>query len=265
MSEPATADLDIARVDAADYPHRSLEAVEGRGGGFQAVIRRGVLNEIHRHGEATPEVEICGVLVGNVYRDPSGPYLLIDASIRGDAADNHAAQVTFKAETWQKIQAVMDRDHPDSRIVGWYHTHPGFGIFLSGMDLFIQDNFFNLPWQVAFVYDPVAAEEGMFFWRQGKAERGEFLIDESLSEGEAHAAESDAQAKLEKQEALADRLRFSNRAKNFAASIPPRLAAAIVIGIFLVSFFIASAMLTYRQLNGDGTPAPNASAEAGKQ
>ena len=49
----------------------------------------------------------------------------------------------------------MDAEHSEERIVGWYHTHPGFGIFLSGMDLFIQDHFFNLPWQVAFVYDPL--------------------------------------------------------------------------------------------------------------
>ena len=55
-------------------------------------------------------------------------------------------------------------------MIGWYHTHPGFGIFLSDMDVFICDNFFNLPWQVAFVYDPLGGDEGNFVWRAGQAE-----------------------------------------------------------------------------------------------
>src|SRR5439155_15730472 len=63
-------------------------------------------------------------------------------------------------------------------------------IFLSGMDLFIQDNFFNLPWQVAFVYDPLGKDEGMFIWRHGKPEREPFLIqDVELKDG-AQAGDS---------------------------------------------------------------------------
>ena len=124
------------------------------------------------------DAEICGVLVGNVYRDLWGLFLLVDDCIRGDRADNKATQVTFKAETWNHIHEVMEREHPHQKIVGWYHTHPGFGIFLSGMDLFIQHNFFNLPWQVAFVYDPVGRDEGAFVWRNGKPEREDFLVQD---------------------------------------------------------------------------------------
>ena len=43
------------------------------------------------------------------------------------------------------------------------------------MDNFIQDNFFNEPWQIATVYDPHADEEGTFFWRGGKSERESIL------------------------------------------------------------------------------------------
>ena len=35
------------------------------------------------------------------------------------------------------------------KIVGWYHTHPGFGVEFSEMDLFIQQNFFGGPAQIA--------------------------------------------------------------------------------------------------------------------
>jgi len=187
MSESATKtsnpSLDVASVVAAEFPRREIERLEGaREPRFQAVIKQSVLEDIHAHGKASPEAEICGVLVGNVFHDSFAPYLLIHASIRGDQAQERAAQVTFKAETWTHIQSVMERDHTDAKIIGWYHTHPGFGIFLSGMDLFIQDNFFNLPWQVAFVYDPSSSEEGLFVWRGGKSERESFLMQRDTDE-----------------------------------------------------------------------------------
>jgi proteasome lid subunit RPN8/RPN11 len=55
-------------------------------------------------------------------------------------------------------------------MVGWYHTHPGFGIFLSGMDLFIHQNFFTQLWHVAFVLDPRARTSGFFTWNRHKSE-----------------------------------------------------------------------------------------------
>jgi proteasome lid subunit RPN8/RPN11 len=122
------------------------------------------------------------VLVGNVFQDEQGPYLHIEASIRGQHAGNLAAQVTFTGETWSHIHDQMEKHHAGRSILGWYHTHPGFGIFLSAMDLFIQDNFFNLPWQVAHVYDPVADDEGMFVWQAGKPVRAPFLVEEDADE-----------------------------------------------------------------------------------
>ena len=74
------------------------------------------------------------------------------------------------------FMAHRDRQHPDKKFIGWYHTHPGFGIFLSGMDDFIQANWFSEPWQIALVYDPTSEEEGIFVWRDGKTVGEPFLI-----------------------------------------------------------------------------------------
>jgi proteasome lid subunit RPN8/RPN11 len=144
---------------------------------FQVVIRDDALAVMNAHAASNTKVEVCGVMVGRVYSDDFGCYLLIHAAIQGDEASSKAAQVTFTAKTWAHIHEVMDRDYPEDRLAGWYHTHPGFDVFLSGMDHFIQDNFFNLPWQVAFVLDPLAKDTGMFVWRDGKTEREEILIE----------------------------------------------------------------------------------------
>jgi proteasome lid subunit RPN8/RPN11 len=134
----------------------------------QVVIRQSALNQIHRHGKSTTEVEVCGVLVGDLYRDERGPFVYVEACILGTRAASHSAQVTFTAETWTDIQMTLDKEYAGRRIVGWYHTHPGFGIFLSAMDMFIHENFFNGCDQLALVFDPLQAEEGLFVWRGGQ-------------------------------------------------------------------------------------------------
>jgi len=142
----------------------------------QVIFKQSVLNDIYTHGRGAPEIEVCGVLVGNVYHDAMGPFVFVEANIRGNFSSGKAAQVTFTAKTWAHIQDVMDRDYPDLRILGWYHTHPGHGIFLSDMDLFIHKNFFSLPWHLAFVFDPQNQEEGLFAWRTGNMLIESFVV-----------------------------------------------------------------------------------------
>jgi len=117
---------------------------------------------IAEHATSNTRIELCGVLVGQVLRDSLGLFLVIEDIVRGKDADNHPARVTFTQQTWAQIFSELDREHQGRRILGWYHTHPGFGVFLSPMDRFIQENFFNLPWQVAFVVDPLSGDEGLF-------------------------------------------------------------------------------------------------------
>ncbi|QDU93377.1 Mov34/MPN/PAD-1 family protein [Lignipirellula cremea] len=177
-AEPDDASLppDLDRAATDDWPARSIPPT-AKTGAVRIVMRQSVLNQIHEHGLSSPDAEICGVFVGRGYRDPQGPFVYIEHIIRGQHSDSHAAQVTFTAETWNHIHNRLDADFPELRILGWYHTHPGFGVFLSGMDRFIQENYFSGSDQMAFVYDPHSGEEGLFVWREGEAVRDSFLIE----------------------------------------------------------------------------------------
>lgn len=168
---------DLAQAITSNWPSHSFPLSGQREPGTRVVIRQSVLNEIHRHGQSRTDVEVCGVLVGNGYQDVDDAFVYVEASIRGEHAGNQLAQVTFTAETWCHIQEVMDREHSGRRIVGWYHTHPGFGIFLSPMDLFIHENFFGGPEQLALVYDPLGGDEGVFVWRDGQPVREPVLVE----------------------------------------------------------------------------------------
>ena len=130
-------------------------------------IAAGVVQHIHRHARSEMSAEICGVLIG----EESDGITVIEASIEGDGAAKGGTHVTFTQDAWAHIYSVKDREYPEKRIVGWYHSHPGFGIFLSQQDLFIHENFFSSPAQVAWVYDPHSDEEGCFGWVDGKVKR----------------------------------------------------------------------------------------------
>lgn len=94
--------------------------------------------------------------------------ILVVGAIEARFSEATRASLTFTHETWQYIGEVMEQRYPEERIVGWFHTHPGFGVFLSGHDMFIHKHFFDQPWQVAYVIDPVAQSRGFFRWEGGE-------------------------------------------------------------------------------------------------
>ena len=143
----------------------------------RTLILQSVINEIKEHGRSSMNQEVCGVLVGNLCWD-NGAYLLIDARIEGKFADHQTGSVTFTSETWDFIHQELAEKYSNKKIVGWYHTHPGFGIFLSNMDVFIHENFFGIKWQPAYVYDPQAETDGFFFWNDQNLDCGKIVVIE---------------------------------------------------------------------------------------
>jgi proteasome lid subunit RPN8/RPN11 len=128
--------------------------------GTELRIQGEVVRQIRQHARGSMKAEVCGVLIGSEQEDAT----VIEACISGAKAVQGGAHVTFTQDTWEHIYAIKDRDYPNDRIVGWYHSHPGFGVFLSEHDAFIHRNFFSAPKQVAWVYDPHSDEEGCFGW-----------------------------------------------------------------------------------------------------
>jgi len=131
------------------------------------VMESEVARKIRQHARTSMKAEVCGVLIGSMDEER----MVVEACIAGINAAQGGAHVTFTQDTWEHIYKIKDKQYPDEKIVGWYHSHPGFGVFLSEHDLFIQENFFSNPQQVAWVYDPHTDEEGCFGWIGGKIEK----------------------------------------------------------------------------------------------
>jgi len=154
---------------------------------LRIAIAPGAHAAVQTHAKSSLDKEICGVLLGKPMKDAQGLWLVIEDVIEGKAAQGSEAKVTFTPDAWEHIFKEQEIRDPSLKMVGWYHTHPRFGIFLSHYDQFIHQNFFAVePWMVAYVVDPVQDEEGFFFWHRGKTKRVErFWIGDThrLSDG----------------------------------------------------------------------------------
>ena len=134
---------------------------------------------IERHALRDTSVELGGILLGKECLDDltGEPFVWVTQSLEAKHYENTQASFTYTHDSWEEITRERDQAFPDLDIVGWYHTHPDFGVFLSSHDLFIHSNFFGQPLQLAYVVDPIRQTRNFFQWRDGRMEQvGGFWI-----------------------------------------------------------------------------------------
>ena len=175
-------------------------------------LRDGVMSEIERHAFSDTAREVGGILVGSI----NGRSATVTGVIPALRATSGSANVTFTHEVWEDVHATIAADFPEQRIVGWYHTHPGFGIFLSEYDRFIQTNFFSDPAMRALVVDPLAGEAGWFEW-----------VNSSITPGETFPTETPA---VRPPGAPASAAASSSTSRTSRAAAVLGTAAALVVG-----------------------------------
>jgi proteasome lid subunit RPN8/RPN11 len=133
-------------------------------------VRKTALEQAKHHSRSVLNKEVGGILLGQMIHQPAGPIkVVIVGIVRANKAISRPSSLNFTPEAWADIWNHIDHDplYSDEktwRIVGWYHTHPSYGIFLSSYDLYIQENFFKQPGHVALVLDPVFPRVGFFCW-----------------------------------------------------------------------------------------------------
>ena len=127
---------------------------------FPVYIQEEILEQIKKLSKDS-EKEIFGYLIGKILKWKDKIYIIIQEQlfIKGAIDSNQfsTSQIEGKAGEYEKkFQTLkINRSDNDLRVVGWWHSHPGFGSFLSATDLHTQEYFFPEPYQVALVVDPI--------------------------------------------------------------------------------------------------------------
>lgn len=143
-------------------------------------IHQDVYKEMEKYASSDTAHELGTIMIGKYSEDMGKMYVVISDFIYAKYTDASVSTLTFTHETWDYVHKEHDEKYPYKKIVGWQHTHPGYGIFLSNYDMFIQENFFNLSFQVAYVIDPIQHLRGFFQWKNGKVEKlkGFYIYDD---------------------------------------------------------------------------------------
>jgi proteasome lid subunit RPN8/RPN11 len=174
---------------------------------------------IERHALADTSVELGGILLGKECVDEASgvPFVWITQSLEAKHYANTQASFTYTHDSWEEITRERDRLFPDLDIVGWYHTHPSFGIFLSHHDLFIHRHFFAQPLQVAYVVDPIQQSRGFFQWRGG-----------NMAQVEGFYLTAERGDRIALARVANDLENFSNPQEHGGGALSPRLEAELI-------------------------------------
>lgn len=171
---------DVESQESVQLPMNFLTFGEIENDDVKIYIKQDVYKALEKFSCSDTGKELGSILLGNYGVEHGKTHVIISDYIEAKYTDASASTLTFTHETWDYIHSEHENKFSDKKIVGWQHTHPNYGIFLSNYDMFIQENFFNLPFQVAYVIDPIQNLRGFFQWKNGKVEKlkGYYIYDD---------------------------------------------------------------------------------------
>ncbi|PHH51846.1 26S proteasome regulatory subunit rpn11 [Ceratocystis fimbriata CBS 114723] len=111
-----------------------------------------------RHGRAGVPMEVMGLMLGEFVDDFTVRVVDVFAMPQsGTSVSVEAVDPIFQT----KMMEMLKQTGRPETVVGWYHSHPGFGCWLSSVDIQTQQSFEQLtPRAVAVVIDPIQSVKG---------------------------------------------------------------------------------------------------------
>ncbi|GAA5886457.1 hypothetical protein JCM5296_001913 [Sporobolomyces johnsonii] len=111
-----------------------------------------------KHGRAGVPLEVMGLMLGDFVDEFTVRVIDVFAMPQsGTGVSVEAVDPVFQT----KMLDMLKQTGRPEMVVGWYHSHPGFGCWLSSVDVNTQQSFEQLnPRAVAVVIDPIQSVKG---------------------------------------------------------------------------------------------------------
>jgi len=111
-----------------------------------------------KHGRAGVPMEVMGLMLGQFVDEFTINCVDVFAMPQsGTGVSVEAVDPVFQT----KMLDMLRQTGRPEMVVGWYHSHPGFGCWLSGVDMGTQNSFEALNQRaVALVVDPIQSVKG---------------------------------------------------------------------------------------------------------
>ncbi|KAI8819906.1 26S proteasome non-ATPase regulatory subunit 14 [Fimicolochytrium jonesii] len=134
--------VDTPTVDTAEMVHISSLA----------------LLKMLKHGRAGVPMEVMGLMLGEFVDDYT--VRVIDVFAMPQSGTGVSVEAVDPVFQTKMVDMLKQTGRPEM-VVGWYHSHPGFGCWLSSVDINTQQSFEALNQRaVAVVVDPIQSVKG---------------------------------------------------------------------------------------------------------
>lgn len=116
------------------------------------------LLKILKHGRAGVPMEVMGLMLGEFVDEYTIRIVdVFSMPQSGNSVSVEAVDPVYQTNMLEELKKTGRHE----MVVGWYHSHPGFGCWLSGTDVNTQKSFEQLsPRAVGVVVDPIQSVKG---------------------------------------------------------------------------------------------------------
>jgi len=121
------------------------------------------MDVIAQHVNAAWARRVGGILLGRTRNSSVTVQAALPAHV-----EEHRGEIAFLPEVWEQTYDTLIARYPGSRIVGWYHSHPGSAPILSDYDRRLHSVLFSEAPSVALVLDPVSQKSAWYGWVLGR-------------------------------------------------------------------------------------------------
>ncbi len=133
----------------------------------------------HARESAAHNLESMGLLVGSAHRYNGRSFVIITHYLTAQNAST-AVSVRFSEQAFRPlVKEFASRLQENQLLVGWLHSHPSYGCFLSATDVKTQQTYFGEAFNVAFVVDPLQRDA------DGEPHLRAYRLDSTTSKGYA--------------------------------------------------------------------------------
>ena len=166
MSANETMGIKSSRMPLSQSQLWIVRGMENKGAkpALNVFITQNAYVRMCAHAGSDLDNEVGGWMAGKHCQDSiSGEsFIVIDTILLAQYTNQGPAHLTFTGDSQVEMLNTLETSYPNKVLVGWYHTHPRMGVFLSQWDIWLHQNFFPEPWQVALVIEPFSSIGGVF-------------------------------------------------------------------------------------------------------
>ncbi len=141
------------------------------GSGGSVIVAQDAFDEVQQFLKLDVKREHGGFLLGGIIEGAFQTHnfaTFVDSVIPCPKASGSMGYLTFNHDCWQTLYQHPGIRNETKSIVGWFHSHPGMTLKMSKKDIFIQSEFFEAEWQIAWIFDPINNKHAIYSLAESK-------------------------------------------------------------------------------------------------